>query len=1410
MRVHERDRERDRGRERDRRIPPRRSHGLRSRSPPLRRPMSHSPPPFDRRGGGMPIGEGGRLPPGFSRRRSLSPEGRGMSPASRNRARLMEADFVLGPELGGQGLGANGRGDMQLGPLGGMPVVGEAGNGGMPDGSKLPPHMQHRGPHLPFGPMTNEFPLGIMPDQNAPMMGGMGMQPGSAGPMRKINPRGSPELIMPDFPLGQFHGPGPDFERGPFERPGMVGRDRSPSPWRGRRSPSPVQGPPQARRRRSATPVLDLGDFKPPPKAGTHTPMVREPVDGNDNQSGKKRKRTRKANGAMNGSNQNGKKQQGLGTPRGFPMQQPIAMQQATVQSMMQAGPVQGMLPPGGMNNTMAPGGALGAGPMGGQGHIAHSQVGMPSRPVLCERPATQPTNKLVPLISKAPLPVRQQKMLSSAAEVKSPTKRVHVDVPNAPQSAEAQQLRGQAGGQSNHMPQMDRKDSRQPPPESTVIELRLLLACRMHEALKRSASKGEQACGITEDSIFDDFNVRFGHPLALAKIGSSSLRELVQTRCLDIVELQQLKVGTNVRMGYIPAHTFKAMADQVLQKAQEAYTNMMSRGAEVKEELTKSGSGALGTQTTGPAPFTLVKMVKNLLRRLMLDIVVGTRHSLPCAEFSTLFQRTYSQVLDVGTLGYNAVEDFMRSGQVDDVAKLEVSQNGVHYLTPSEKFVHEKDNDKTSRTLGLHRQHQETVGQSAVGSQGMGGGGANTGAMGTGATGQGLRAAAQGTGHQVIDLHRGLTPEQLALAKQLNSQQVQGGLGLLQQVGGVGFGSGVIKPEVGGQVKGPAMPLGAAGPAQTRFVDPSDVATAQLQAAQLGGGRQLQPLAQAGVTQLGMVQQGQLVQTMGLGLPQLQGQMAGQQAMMAGGLMDKSGGQSKKPYPMALAGAGQAQGIANLQQMLFPETSAGQSAVRTAGQTALNEGQGQMQAANKGPSMVVGLAPGLVAMPEMGAAQMVNQGMASNRAGAGGVPLKQMGVAGPGAQPQGVASSVGTGAGDISRLQAQQLNYFSGYKVPLQANQSAQNALSLSQASQDAAKKTQGGPSEMQGQQGVLQQPTVAGSGSKVMQTVGGQMTALAQHQGPSPSKTEKPQAARQQTAFQAGRNAQASVQPGGVQAAGQGAPVASYLTQNVLWRFAPEDKAVAQAGTHQQVTQASGLQQAQQGIVEGRAGVAGADQTASQFKGGQAMGSTPYAQSQAQVTRLAGSVQPEVGGQRYSVNTKQEQHGMLGVTPQDGGSRATTGGGGGSGRENLGTAGGTSAGTAAGRDSVKPAEPQKQQSSNLVEEVRSLLKQEVSVVNPVLLNRLPLLFFNKFSRTLDFQSLGYATLLDMMASLADCVEVAEADVGKILVPPGMAKHYTKQKPATQGPGSYPTARAGPAAVTAGQHPGTTVTAQP
>lgn len=77
--------------------------------------------------------EGGRLPPGFRRRRSASPELRRPSPGS-ERARLMEADFPLGPDLGSRGPlgGPPGREDVRMGNFGppgvpthGMPALGE-------------------------------------------------------------------------------------------------------------------------------------------------------------------------------------------------------------------------------------------------------------------------------------------------------------------------------------------------------------------------------------------------------------------------------------------------------------------------------------------------------------------------------------------------------------------------------------------------------------------------------------------------------------------------------------------------------------------------------------------------------------------------------------------------------------------------------------------------------------------------------------------------------------------------------------------------------------------------------------------------------------------------------------------------------------------------------------------------------------------------------------------------------------------------------------------------------------------------------------------------------------------------------------------------------------------------------------
>ena len=85
---------------------------------------------------------------------------------------------------------------------------------------------------------------------------------------------------------------------------------------------------------------------------------------------------------------------------------------------------------------------------------------------------------------------------------------------------------------------------------------------------------------------MLNDFDTRFGHPLALSKIGFGSIRDLIRRKCLDIVELQHLKVGSGVRMGYVPSQGFKERADDIMQQAQRACTGMAAAaGASGKEQ---------------------------------------------------------------------------------------------------------------------------------------------------------------------------------------------------------------------------------------------------------------------------------------------------------------------------------------------------------------------------------------------------------------------------------------------------------------------------------------------------------------------------------------------------------------------------------------------------------------------------------------------------------------------------------------------------------------------------------------------------------------------------------------------------------------------------------------------------------
>lgn len=281
------------------------------------------------------------------------------------------------------------------------------------DGPRLPPHMQHHGRALPFGPMvrdqSNELLL-----QDAAMGGGIGVT-GPGGPLHKIDPMVSPERLLPmqgmrpDFENGHFGAPGglPGFDQQGFGRPARMGPDRSPSPRRGR-SMSPPRGGRMPPRRRSITPVLDLADFhKEPPKVGGVRGQpgkagggVRNERDNAEVQGGRKRKRSKKGAGGMNGVSMDDRRSM-VGPPTGLVNQEGLAVGQQ--QLLMAGGMMPGMLP--GPNVQMMPGvntPLMGPGMMPGAG-----QVG----PIMADpdQPVAQLTNKLVPLIDKRPVPLGQQ-----------------------------------------------------------------------------------------------------------------------------------------------------------------------------------------------------------------------------------------------------------------------------------------------------------------------------------------------------------------------------------------------------------------------------------------------------------------------------------------------------------------------------------------------------------------------------------------------------------------------------------------------------------------------------------------------------------------------------------------------------------------------------------------------------------------------------------------------------------------------------------------------------------------------------------------------------------------------------------------------------------------------------------------
>ncbi|GMH34307.1 hypothetical protein BSKO_02141 [Bryopsis sp. KO-2023] len=233
------------------------------------------------------------------------------------------------------------------------------------------------------------------------------------------------------------------------------------------------------------------------------------------------------------------------------------------------------------------------------------------------------------------------------------------------------------------------------------IAELRLLLAERMHQALETAASKGHGECGILEESVGIDYDGRFGRMLNVVEAGFPTVREMIRSTCLDIVQMQQLRAGEVVKMGYIPTPSIKAEAGMVLAGVREAYSklvagsgaasqgNQMTEARIVEVQKPPVGGSAPAAQMQKPPPFMLAKMAKNMLRSIMRDIVSEVWPSVTIPQFLEKFRSHYSLNLEAKDLGYASIKNFLSSQVESIVAFQEV--DGETHLVPSVKYLTEK-----------------------------------------------------------------------------------------------------------------------------------------------------------------------------------------------------------------------------------------------------------------------------------------------------------------------------------------------------------------------------------------------------------------------------------------------------------------------------------------------------------------------------------------------------------------------------------------------------------------------------------------------------------------------------------------------------------------------------------------------
>lgn len=108
------------------------------------------------------------------------------------------------------------------------------------------------------------------------------------------------------------------------------------------------------------------------------------------------------------------------------------------------------------------------------------------------------------------------------------------------------------------------------------IAELRLLLAERMHQALESAIGKAQGDCGILEESIEVDYQGRFGKALDFVEAGFPTLKDMIRSTCLDIVQMQQLKAGDVVKIGFTPTAAFKLEAGKVLASVRDVYAKLV------------------------------------------------------------------------------------------------------------------------------------------------------------------------------------------------------------------------------------------------------------------------------------------------------------------------------------------------------------------------------------------------------------------------------------------------------------------------------------------------------------------------------------------------------------------------------------------------------------------------------------------------------------------------------------------------------------------------------------------------------------------------------------------------------------------------------------------------------------------